>query len=280
MEKRKGKRAGREEIQPLYNMDDAQGTIGLLVGCPYKQILTVADGIQIRFIDAGHLLGSASIEVWLSEDGQEKKIVFSGDIGNLNQPLIKDPTYLRNADYVVMESTYGNRKHEVPEDYESALAQVIQRTFDRGGNVVIPSFAVGRTQEMLYFIRKIKEDQMVQGHGNFPVIVDSPLAVEATSIFREHFRECFDDEAMKLVEKGQNPIAFPGLQLSVTTQESRAINTDERCKVIISASGMCDAGRVKHHLKHNLWRKECTVLFVGYQAVGTRDGHWWTGPHR
>ena len=186
---RKGKRAGREEIQPLYNMDDAQGTIGLLVGCPYKQILTVADGIQIRFIDAGHLLGSASIEVWLSEDGQEKKIVFSGDIGNLNQPLIKDPTYLRNADYVVMESTYGNRKHEVPEDYESALAQVIQRTFDRGGNVVIPSFAVGRTQEMLYFIRKIKEDQMVQGHGNFPVIVDSPLAVEATSIFREHFRE-------------------------------------------------------------------------------------------
>lgn len=266
---RKGKRAGREEIQPLYNMDDAQGTIGLLVGCPYKQILTVADGIQIRFIDAGHLLGSASIEVWLSEDGQEKKIVFSGDIGNLNQPLIKDPTYLRNADYVVMESTYGNRKHEVPEDYESALAQVIQRTFDRGGNVVIPSFAVGRTQEMLYFIRKIKEDQMVQGHGNFPVIVDSPLAVEATSIFREHFRECFDDEAMKLVEKGQNPIAFPGLQLSVTTQESRAINTDERCKVIISASGMCDAGRVKHHLKHNLWRKECTVLFVGYQAVGT-----------
>ena len=269
MENRKGKRAGREEIQPLYNMDDAQGTIGLLVGCPYKQILTVADGIQIRFIDAGHLLGSASIEVWLSEDGQEKKIVFSGDIGNLNQPLIKDPTYLRNADYVVMESTYGNRKHEVPEDYESALAQVIQRTFDRGGNVVIPSFAVGRTQEMLYFIRKIKEDQMVQGHGNFPVIVDSPLAVEATSIFREHFRECFDDEAMKLVEKGQNPIAFPGLQLSVTTQESRAINTDERCKVIISASGMCDAGRVKHHLKHNLWRKECTVLFVGYQAVGT-----------
>lgn len=266
---RKGKRAGKEEIQPLYNMDDAQGAIGLLVGCPYKQILTVADGIQIRFIDAGHLLGSASIELWLTEDGQERKIVFSGDIGNLNQPLIKNPTYLRNADYVVMESTYGNRKHEVPEDYESALAQVIQRTFDRGGNVVIPSFAVGRTQEMLYFIRKIKEDQMVQGHGNFPVIVDSPLAVEATSIFREHFRECFDEEAMELVEKGQNPIAFPGLQLSVTTQESRAINTDERCKVIISASGMCDAGRVKHHLKHNLWRKECTVLFVGYQAVGT-----------
>lgn len=266
---RKGKRAGKEMEEPLYNMEDALGAIGNLVGCPYKQILTIEEGIQIRFTDAGHLLGSASIEIWLKEDDIEKKLVFSGDIGNKNQPLIKDPEYLQTADYVIMESTYGNRSHEAPADYAQALAEVIQKTFDRGGNVVIPSFAVGRTQEMLYFIRKIKADHMVNGHDDFPVVVDSPLAVEATSIFREHYRECFDEEAAELVESGINPISFPALSLSVTSEESKAINFDERPKVIISASGMCDAGRIKHHLKHNLWRKESTILFVGYQAAGT-----------
>lgn len=266
---RKGKRAGKEAVEPVYTMEDALGVISNLVGCPYKQILTIADGIQVRFTDAGHLLGSASIEIWLEEDGETRKIVFSGDIGNINQPLIKDPEYLLSADYVVMESTYGNRTHERPTDYTQALAEVIQETFDQGGNVVIPSFAVGRTQEMLYFIRKIKEDRMVTGHEDFPVVVDSPLAVEATNIFREHYKECFDQEAMELIEKGVNPITFPSLQLSVTSEESKAINFDERPKVIISASGMCDAGRIKHHLKHNLWRKECTILFVGYQATGT-----------
>ena len=266
---RKGKRAGKEQEEPLYTMDDAEGIISKLVGCPYKQSITLTDGIQVRFIDAGHLLGSASIEVWLTEDGIEKKIVFSGDIGNKNQPLIKDPTYLSSADYVVMESTYGNRSHEKPADYAAELAKVIQKTFDRGGNVVIPSFAVGRTQEMLYFLRKIKEEHMIHGHDEFPVVVDSPMAVEATTIFREHYKECFDEEALKLVESGNNPIAFSGLQLSITSEESKAINFDERPKVIISASGMCDAGRIKHHLKHNLWRKESTILFVGYQSVGT-----------
>ncbi len=266
---RKGKRAGKEAVEPVYTMEDALGVISNLVGCPYKQILTIADGIQVRFTDAGHLLGSASIEIWLEEDGETRTIVFSGDIGNINQPLIKNPEYLLSADYVVMESTYGNRTHERPTDYTQALAEVIQETFDQGGNVVIPSFAVGRTQEMLYFIRKIKEDRMVTGHEDFPVVVDSPLAVEATNIFREHYKECFDQEAMELIEKGVNPITFPSLQLSVTSEESKAINFDERPKVIISASGMCDAGRIKHHLKHNLWRKECTILFVGYQATGT-----------
>lgn len=235
---RKGKRAGKEAVEPVYTMEDALGVISNLVGCPYKQILTIADGIQVRFTDAGHLLGSASIEIWLEEDGETRKIVFSGDIGNINQPLIKDPEYLLSADYVVMESTYGNRTHERPTDYTQALAEVIQETFDQGGNVVIPSFAVGRTQEMLYFIRKIKEDRMVTGHENFPVVVDSPLAVEATNIFREHYKECFDQEAMELIEKGVNPITFPSLQLSVTSEESKAINFDERPKVIISASGM------------------------------------------
>ena len=266
---RKGQRSGKEPVQPLYDMNDAQGAISHLVGCPYQQILELADGIQVRFVDAGHLLGSASIELWLKEDDVERKIVFSGDIGNKNQPLIKNPTYLQSADYVVMESTYGDRSHGPRVSYEEELAKVIQRTFDRGGNVVIPSFAVGRTQEMLYFIRKIKADHMIQGHDGFPVFVDSPLAVGATTIFNEHHKDCFDEEAMELINKGINPITFPGLKLSITSEESKSINFDDRPKVIISASGMCDAGRIKHNLKHNLWRPECTVLFVGYQAIGT-----------
>ena len=217
----------------------------------------------------GHLLGSASIEIWITEDGVSKKIVFSGDIGNTNQPLIKDPEYLSEADYVVMESTYGDRTHGERPDYVTELANIIQETFDRGGNVVIPAFAVGRTQEMLYFIREIKEKGLVTGHGCFKVFVDSPLAIEATNVFNKNFRACFDEDAMKLINAGINPIKFDGLNLAVSSDESRAINFDMEPKVIISASGMCDAGRIKHHLKHNLWRKECTVLFVGYQGAGT-----------
>ena len=266
---RKNRRAGREEFVPAYTMEDAIGLIRQIEGQPYGKILSLYEGIRVRFADAGHLLGSASIELWLEEGGREKKIVFSGDIGNLNQPLINDPTLLTEADYVVMESTYGDRSHgEVP-DYTHALAQVIQKTLDRGGNVVIPSFAVGRTQEMLYFIRKIKKDQLVSGHDGFPVYVDSPLAVEATSIFDEHHKDCFDREARELTEQGINPLRFPGLKMSITSEDSKAINFEEEPKVILSASGMCDAGRIKHHLKHNLWKPENTVLFVGYQAVGT-----------
>lgn len=266
---RKGKRAGKEAIQPLYDLDDAAGALSCFVRCEYGKEIRIASGIRIRFVDAGHLLGSSSIEIWISENEVEKKIVFSGDIGNVNQPLIRDPHYLTDADYVVMESTYGDRSHEKPVDYAISLAEVIQRTFDRGGNVVIPSFAVGRTQEMLYFIRRIKEEGLVAGHDGFEVWVDSPLAVEATNIFREHMWSDFDEEALELIHKGINPIGFAGLKTSVTSDDSRAINEDLRPKVILSASGMCDAGRIKHHLKHNLWRKESTILFVGYQAVGT-----------
>jgi metallo-beta-lactamase family protein len=266
---RKGRRAGKEEVLPLYNMDDAEGAISCIVGGSYHKEVFVNENMKICFTDAGHLLGSASVEVWVTENGQEKKIVFSGDIGNLHQPLIRDPEYLHSADYVVMESTYGDRSHGPIPDYVGQLAAVIQRTFDRGGNVVIPSFAVGRTQEMLYFIRKIKEDHLIQGHENFKVFVDSPLAIEATTIFQKHMWENFDEEAMELIEKGINPIGFAGLRTAVTSDDSRNINFDNEPKVIISASGMCEAGRVKHHLKHNLWRKESTVLFVGYQAVGT-----------
>lgn len=257
-------------VEPLYTMEDAEGIIKRIVPCHYDREITVCDGVKIRFTDIGHLLGSASIELWLTEDGSTRKLVFSGDIGNKNQPLLKDPSPTGSADYVIMESTYGDRLHsrERP-DYVGELAAILKETFDRGGNVVIPSFAVGRTQEMLYFLRKIKVERLVEGHESFPVYVDSPLAVEATGIFQENRWECFDEEAMELVREGINPISFAGLKLSITSEESKAINFDETPKVIISASGMCEAGRIRHHLKHNLWREECTILFVGYQAVGT-----------
>ena len=266
---RKGKRKGTGEVSPLYTMADAEAAIACLCPHPYNEVTEISEGIKVRFIDAGHLLGSSSIEIWLTENGEERKIVFSGDIGNLDQPLIRDPQYITEADYVVMESTYGNRRHDRPKDYAKSLAEVIQKTFDRGGNLVIPSFAVGRTQELLYFIRHIKAENMVTGHGDFPVYVDSPLAIEATQIFNKNKNSCFDEEAMSYVNKGINPIIFSGLNIAVTSDESRAINFIDTPKIIISASGMCEAGRIKHHLKHNLWKPENTILFVGYQAMNT-----------
>ena len=259
-----------EGYVPLYDMQDADGAIKCLVPVHYNSIVEVCPGVKIRFTDVGHLLGSASIEIWLTEGDISKKIVFSGDVGNLNQPLIKDPATVDEADYVVIESTYGDRLHDKGRlDYVNELAKILNDTFAKGGNVVIPSFAVGRTQELLYFMRQIKTDNLVPNHSDFKVFVDSPLAVEATGVFNKNIYECFDAEAMELVNQGINPITFPGLSLSITSDESKAINFDDQPKVIISASGMCEAGRIRHHLKHNLWRPECTVLFVGYQAVGT-----------
>jgi len=267
---RKAKRAGGEAVEPVYTLDDAEAAIAALRPCDYGVLTQIGEGVDVRFTDAGHLLGSASIEVFLHEGDMTKKVVFSGDIGNTDQPIIKDPQYIEEADYVITESTYGDRLHERPEGGPiEALARVIQRTLDRGGNVVIPSFAVGRTQEMLYFIRIIKEQGLVTRHGDFPVYVDSPLANEATGIFLQCDREYFDDDALALLDRGVNPLMSPGVTLAVSSEESKAINFDETPKVIISASGMCEAGRVRHHLKHNLWRPESTVLFVGYQAVGT-----------
>ncbi|MDO4477436.1 MAG: MBL fold metallo-hydrolase [Lachnospiraceae bacterium] len=264
---RKGQRRGKEPYVPLYTVADAQAVLERFVECDYNTDIEVCDGIKIHMTDAGHLLGSSSLTVTVTEDGQDTRIVFSGDVGNIDQPLINDPTAVEEADYVLIESTYGDRSHKARVDYVSELASIMQRTFERGGNLIIPSFAIGRTQEMLYFIRQIKEEQRLP--MGFDVYVDSPLAVAATGIFNRHDWDCFDAEAKELVGRGINPISFPGLKLSVSSDDSKAINFDQKPKVILSASGMCEAGRIKHHLKHNLWRPECTVLFVGYQAVGT-----------
>ncbi|MHB8128268.1 MAG: MBL fold metallo-hydrolase RNA specificity domain-containing protein [Mobilitalea sp.] len=269
---RKSKRSGNRVIAPIYNMEDALATIRMFKSHEYTEIFTLYEGIEVRFTDVGHLLGSASIEIWITENGVTKKIVFSGDIGNINQPLINDPQYIKDADYVVMESTYGDRNHGESPDYIGELTQIIQTTFDRGGNVVIPSFAIGRTQVLLYYIRKIKDDNLIKGHANFKVYVDSPLAVEATQIFHEYMTGYFDKDAMDLVNKGINPMSFPGLSTSITSDESKAINFEDDPKIIISAAGMCDAGRIRHHLKHNLWREDSTILFVGHQSAGTLGG--------
>ncbi len=268
---RKAKRSSEvNEYVPLYNMEDADGAIRCLVPVKYGNKVTVCNELSIRFTDVGHLLGSAAIEAWLTEEGVTKKVVFSGDIGNTNQPLIRDFDTIEEADYVLCESTYGDRLHTKGRvDYSGELANIIRDTFAKGGNVVIPSFAVGRTQEILYYIRQIKERHLLDDLGDFPVYVDSPLAVEATGVFNKNVSECFSEDALSLVRCGINPLVFTGLNLSITSDESKAINFDTEPKVIISASGMCEAGRIRHHLKHNLWREECTILFVGYQAVGT-----------
>ena len=274
---RKAERAGEPAIHPLYDTNDALGAIRCFRPCNYDEVLRVAEGIDLRFTDIGHLLGSACIELWLTEGSEHRKIVFSGDVGNVNQPILNDPKYVEQTDYLVIESTYGNRLHEKnartlddkSSDAVQALADYLQRAFDRGGSVIIPAFAVGRTQEMLYAIREIKQNHMVTGHDGFPVYVDSPLAVEATGIFLQCDLSCLDPKTMALVEQGINPLWFDGLTLSVTSDDSRRINEDRRPKVILSASGMCEVGRIRHHLKHNLWQGANIILFVGYQAEGS-----------
>ena len=266
---RKAKRSGAEPAEPLYDLEDVQRTVNCFRPCRPGATVHIGSDVELRFVNAGHLLGSASVELWLTERGVRRKVVFSGDLGNKDMPIISPLEYISEADFVVVESTYGDRLHDRSADSVQFLAETIQRTLDRGGNLVIPAFAVGRTQEMLYMLREIKNAHMVRGHGDFPVYVDSPLAVEATSIFLQCDRECFDEQTRGLLASGVNPLMSPGLYVSVSGDESKAINDDKTPKVIISASGMCEGGRIRHHLKHNLWRAESTVLFVGYQAVGT-----------
>lgn len=275
---RKRKRAGKPLVEPLYTVEDAKKAMDLFSGHPYGMRFTVDVGIEVEFIDAGHLLGSSSIQVWLTEEGKQRHLVFSGDIGNLDQPLINDPVYMDEADFVIMESTYGDRLHEKPihksqrvstEERSKELADIIRDTFQKGGNVIIPSFAVGRTQELLYLLRHIITHNMLEDIPTIPVFLDSPLAIEATKIFSRNIEGYFDEEAMELVAKGLNPLVFDSLTTTVTADESRALNRREGSAVIISSSGMCEAGRIKHHLKHNLWRAESTIVFCGFQANGT-----------
>jgi len=265
---RKARRAGRNEVPPLYTVADVENTLKFLVPCDYGQMSEISGGIRFDFVDAGHILGSASVELFLAEGEKDKKIVFSGDIGNTGQPIIKDPQYIKEADYVVMESTYGDRNHEKSDDYALDLAKIIDRTLSRGGNVIIPSFALGRTQGLLYIFSEIKERRLVK-NSDFPVYVDSPLASEATKIYEDDLIAYADRETRGIIKKGSNPLTFKNLAFTDSTDQSRALNSDPVPKVIISSSGMCEGGRIGHHLKHNLWKKECSLVFVGFQAYGT-----------
>ena len=270
---RKNLRAGRPTVEPLYTVEDAQQVREFLTTCEYGEKVDLCEGVSMECIDAGHLLGSASMKLTLTENGETRTIVFSGDIGNVDQPIIRDPQFFHEADFVVMESTYGNRNHTEVWSYTDELAQIIDETLGKGGNVVIPSFAVGRTQELLYFIRQIKDENLVKSVPNFDVYVDSPLSKAATTIFCGDLRGYLDEEAMALVKDGTHMFNFPGLHLTETVDESKNLNLDPSPKVIISASGMCDAGRIRHHLKHNLWRPESAVVFVGFQSPGTLGRH-------
>ena len=268
-ENRKGERAGREPVEPLYTEQDALDVFKYVTTCEYEEKINLYEGVSAVFTDAGHLLGSASITLELEENGVHKTLVFSGDIGNVDQPIIRDPQLLKKADYVVMESTYGDRNHTEVWSYTDELAEIIDETLGKGGNVVIPSFAVGRTQELLYFIREIKDQKLVKSTPNFPVYIDSPLARAATTVFCGDLHGYLDEQALDLVKDGTHMFTFPNLNLVESSEESKMLNMDTTPKVIISASGMCDAGRIRHHLKHNLWRANSAVVFVGFQSPGT-----------
>ncbi|BAF60014.1 MAG: MBL fold metallo-hydrolase [Pelotomaculum sp.] len=261
---RKNRRAGRPLIEPIYTVDEAYESLAYFRPVGYDEVIQIAPGIRARFLDAGHILGSAMIELWAAEGGREVKIVFSGDIGNRDRPIIKDPSDIAEADYVVMESTYGARLHEHCEKEVELLHAAIWETYRKGGNLIIPAFAVERTQDLLYHLGILMETKRMPP---MTVYIDSPLAAAATAVFHKH-REVFDREASEVIKKGGDPLYLPGVKFTQSTEESRALNNIDRA-IIISTSGMCEAGRIRHHLKYNLWRPESTVLFVGYQPQGT-----------
>lgn len=273
---RKRLRAGLEPLPPLYTAEEAAKCLEIFKPVEYDQIIDVADNIQVRYNDAGHMLGSSIIEIWVTENGKTEKIVFTGDIGNNDIPLLDSPTMIEDADYLVMESTYGSRLHMRNDDKANIFLNVVSETLDHGGRVVIPSFAVGRTQEILYEIDKIKDShkddeefqRKYQQLMKTPVFVDSPLAISATEVFKKN-TDLFEEEVQEKLRHGNHPLEFPGLQFTRTADESKALNETYYPSIIISASGMCDIGRIKHHLKHNLWNPSSTILFVGYQAPGT-----------
>ncbi|ACL76110.1 MBL fold metallo-hydrolase RNA specificity domain-containing protein [Ruminiclostridium cellulolyticum] len=269
---RKRQRAGQSPIKPLYTIKEATDCLSLFKGVAYDEVISVSQDVRVRFNDAGHILGSAIVEIWIRENNQETKIVFSGDIGNKGMPILRDPSIIGDTDYLIVESTYGDRLHTLKKETDKIekFINIISETISKGGNVVIPSFAVGRTQELIYDLNKYMDvfDDKVNQILNVPVYVDSPLATSATQIFRENL-DCFDEEAKEYIANGDNPLDFPSLKFTQSPEESRKLNEKSESMIIISASGMCEAGRIKHHLKHNLWREESTILFVGYQAEGT-----------
>lgn len=264
---RKRMRAGKPLIEPLYTLDDAEKSLKYFQVINYDEIIKLTDEIEVRFKDAGHVLGSAIIELWIKEKDKKIKIVFSGDLGNKDIPIMKNPSIVDEADYLIMEATYGNKVHGSIENTLLFLLDIIIHTVENGGNIVIPSFAVGRTQEILYMLNMLKESEYSK-IKDIPVFVDSPLAINATNIFKSN-EDLFDDETKELIRKGDNPFEFPNLIFTKTAEESKAINFHEGSCIIVSASGMCEAGRIRHHLKHNLWRGNSCVVFVGYQAKGT-----------
>ena len=268
-------RKGESEVPPLYTAEDAIRCLEIFTPVKYDEIIQVDENINVRFNDAGHMLGSSIIEIWANEDGKETKAVFTGDLGNNDLPLLASPTMIDNCDYLVMESTYGSRLHNRNDQKAEIFLDIVSETLDNHGTVVIPSFAVGRTQEILYELNKIKEtrndDEFRRKYKTLmkaPVYVDSPLAISATEVFRQN-TELFDDEIKEEMERGDNPLEFPGLKFTPTADESKALNESKEPAIIISASGMCEVGRIKHHLKHNIWNPNSTILFVGYQANGT-----------
>lgn len=271
---RKNSRADKPALEPLYTMQDGIDCCRLFKKVQYDMEFRPSDDVRVIMRDAGHILGSAILEIWIKEDsGQgeaETKIVFSGDLGNKGIPIMRDPTIIEGADYLVIESTYGDRLHQDSVNKVDRFVSIINETIANGGNVIIPSFAVGRTQEIIYELNK-EEEKYKDEKSAFmrtPVYIDSPMAVSATRVFREN-EDCFDEEARQYIQNGDNPLDFANLHFTASAEESKALNMSQESKIIISASGMCDAGRIKHHLKHNLWRKDSAVIFVGYQAVGT-----------
>ena len=272
---RKRIRDGKDPLPPLYTAEDALKCLQAFERVNYDEIVPIDENIKVRFNDAGHMLGSAIIEIWIKENGKEEKIVFTGDLGNDDIPLLASPSTIADADYLIMESTYGNRLHMRNNEKAEIFLDIVSETIDRGGTVVIPSFAVGRTQEILYELNRIKEKTKDEAFlkkyeklMRVPVFVDSPLAISATEVFKENMN-LFDDETQMLIKRGDNPLEFDGLKFTRTAEESKELNMMNQSAIIISASGMCDVGRIKHHLKHNIWNPINTILFVGYQAPGT-----------
>ena len=267
---RKAERAGREQVEPLYTIEDAEKTLSLVSPILYDQQIEINSDMKIVFNDAGHILGSAITELWVTEDDKESKIVFSGDLGMEGRPILRDPTYIKKADYVIMETTYGNRIHKELGSGVEKLIEIILNTTRRGGNVVIPSFAVGRTQELIYELNRFYDsnNEYRKELDKIFVYIDSPMATTATEIFRRN-AQVFDEETREYILKGDNPLEFKNLKFTRSSKESQDLNFNKEPKIIISASGMCEAGRIRHHLKHNLWNPKNSIVFVGYQGQGT-----------